>query len=64
MPGQFDRYNMRRQITILANIHGEDLGSVARQVQAAIDRAGPPPHGVTTEVRGQIVPLNDMLSGL
>ena len=64
MPGQFDRYNMRRQITILANIHGEDLGSVARQVQAAIDRAGPPPQGVTTEVRGQIVPLNDMLSGL
>ena len=64
MPGQFDRYNMRRQITILANIHSEDLGSVARQVQAAIDRAGPPPQGVTTEVRGQIVPLNDMLSGL
>jgi multidrug efflux pump subunit AcrB len=64
MPGQFDRYNMRRQITILANIYGEDLGSVARQVQAAIDRAGSPPQGVTTEIRGQIVPLNDMLSGL
>jgi len=64
MPGQFDRYNMRRQVTITANIHGEDLGSVARQVQAAIDRAGPPPQGVTTEIRGQIVPLGEMLGGL
>ena len=64
MPGQFDRYNMRRQITITANIHGADLGSVAREVQAAIDRAGPPPQGVTTEIRGQIVPLGDMLGGL
>jgi multidrug efflux pump subunit AcrB len=64
MPGQFDRYNMKRQITITATIHGEDLGSVARQVQAAIDRAGPPPQGVTTEIRGQIVPLGEMLSGL
>jgi len=64
MPGQFDRYNMRRQVTITANIHGEDLGSVARQVQAAIDRAGRPPQGVTIEIRGQIVPLDDMLAGL
>jgi multidrug efflux pump subunit AcrB len=64
MPGQFDRYNMRRQVTITANIHGEDLGSVARQVQEAIDRAGQPPQGVTTEMRGQIVPLADMLAGL
>jgi len=64
MPGQFDRYNMRRQITITANVHGADLGSVAREVRAAIDRAGPPPQGVTTEIRGQIVPLNDMLAGL
>jgi len=64
MPGQFDRYNMRRQVTITANIHGEDLGAVARQVRAAIERVGPPPQGVTTEIRGQIVPLGDMLGGL
>ncbi|MFM8892119.1 MAG: efflux RND transporter permease subunit [Planctomycetia bacterium] len=64
MPGQFDRYNMRRQVTITANVHARDLGSVAREVQAAIERAGPPPQGVTTEVRGQIVPLTAMMSGL
>jgi hypothetical protein len=32
MPGQFDRYNMRRQITLTANIAGADLGTVSRQV--------------------------------
>jgi multidrug efflux pump subunit AcrB len=64
MPGQFDRYNMKRQVTITANIYGEDLGGVAREVQAALARAGAPPQGVTTEIRGQIVPMNDMMSGL
>ncbi len=64
MPGQYDRYNMRRQVTITANIYGQDLGSIAREVQAAIDRAGAPPQGVTTAIRGQIVPMNEMMSGL
>ncbi len=39
MPGQYDRYNMRRQVTLTANIAGADLGSVARAVEAAIVRA-------------------------
>jgi multidrug efflux pump subunit AcrB len=63
MPGQFDRYNMKRQITITANIFGEDLGDVAQQVQEAIRRAAPP-KGFDVTVRGQIVPLNEMRSGL
>jgi multidrug efflux pump subunit AcrB len=64
MPGQFDRYNMRRQVTITANITGESLGGVAEQVQAAIERAGKMPEGVKLEVRGQIVPLREMMNGL
>jgi len=64
MPGQYDRYNMRRQVTITANIFDEDLGEIAREVQAAIDRAGEPPEGIKTEVRGQIVPMNEMMGGL
>ena len=64
MPGQFDRYNMRRQVTLTANIHEEDLGGVASEVQAAIKQAGEPPKGVKIEVRGQIVPMNEMMSGL
>lgn len=64
MPGQFDRYNMKRQVTITANMTGGDLGSVAGFVEQAIKRAGQPPTGSTIEVRGQIPPMQEMQSGL
>jgi multidrug efflux pump subunit AcrB len=64
MPGQYDRYNMRRQVTLTANLAGEDLGRVATKVQAAIQRAGAPPTGAKIEIRGQIVPMREMMSGL
>jgi multidrug efflux pump subunit AcrB len=65
MPGQYDRYNMKRQIGVTANIYGEDLYHVGRDVQGIIDRLKPEmPAGALLEVRGQIPPLNDMLSGL
>lgn len=64
MPGQFDRYNMKRQIGLTANIEGADLGSVTGQVRAAIKAAGEPPQGSTVEIRGQIPPMEDMLRGL
>lgn len=64
MPGQFDRYNMRRQVTLNANIHDQDLGTVAGEVERAIERAGELPQGAKVEVRGQIVPMREMTSGL
>ena len=67
MPGQFDRYNMKREITLTANISGADLGSVAGQVSdvlARLDAQGKKPKSVTTEIRGQIPPLRQILSGL
>ncbi|MGA2032006.1 MAG: efflux RND transporter permease subunit [Thermoguttaceae bacterium] len=64
MPGEIDRYNMKRQISMAANIAGTDLGSVSREVAAALGRAGKPPGGVKVEVRGQIPPMRDMLAGL
>jgi multidrug efflux pump subunit AcrB len=64
MPGQFDRYNMKRQVTLTANIAGEDLGAVAKQVTSAVKRAGDPPTGAKVELRGQIPPMNDMMDGL
>jgi len=64
MPGQIDRYNMQREITITANIAGADLGTVSRQVRAALDRVGDPPRGVDVEVRGQIPPMENILGGL
>ena len=45
MPGEFDRYNMKRTVSLTANIAGEDLGRVAGRVERAIRRAGAPPKG-------------------
>jgi multidrug efflux pump subunit AcrB len=62
--GQYQRYNMQRMITVTANIAGTDLGTVARQVTKAIQELGGPPAKVSVVVRGQVVPLEQMLDGL
>ena len=64
MPGEYDRYNMKRVVSLTANIAGADLGSVAGQIERAIARAGEPPKGATVEIRGQIAPMNEILKGL
>jgi multidrug efflux pump subunit AcrB len=64
MPGEYDRYNMKRTVSLSANIAGEDLGRVAAHVDRAIKAAGEPPKGVTVDVRGQIAPMKEMLRGL
>jgi multidrug efflux pump subunit AcrB len=35
-PGQVDRYNMKRMVSLTANIEGEDLGNVAKHIDAAL----------------------------
>jgi multidrug efflux pump subunit AcrB len=64
MPGEYDRYNMRRFVSLRADIHGEDLGRVADRVDQAIRAAGEPPRGVTVSVQGQSVPMQEMFHGL
>ena len=64
MPGEIDRYNQQRMITIIGNISGSDLGRVVSEVDRAIVRAGQPPRGVTVAVRGQAPALRQMLSSL
>jgi multidrug efflux pump subunit AcrB len=64
MPGEYDRYNMKRSLTLTANIDGEDLGRAARRVATALERAGKPPKGVVVDVRGQIAPMWEILGGL
>jgi len=64
MPGEYDRYNMRRVVSLSANIAGEDLGSVSRRIDEAIQAAGEPPRGVTVAVRGQVTPMRQMFRGL
>ncbi|MDE2485215.1 MAG: efflux RND transporter permease subunit [candidate division NC10 bacterium] len=64
MPGEYDRYNQQRMITISANTAGKDLGSAASEVAAAIRRAGDPPRGVAVALRGQVPPMQQTLFGL
>ena len=64
MPGQVDRYNMRRMVSLTANVEGEDLGNVAKRIDAALRAAGDPPRGVIVEVRGQVFPMRQMFGAL
>jgi multidrug efflux pump subunit AcrB len=62
--GQYERYNMQRMVTVTANIANSDLGSVASKLSRALDDLGKPPAGVNVAIRGQIAPMQQMLSGL
>ncbi len=64
MPGELDRFNMRRLVSITANLEGSDLGRVNQQLQRLIQQVGAAPTGVTIEVRGQVTPLNELFQGL
>jgi multidrug efflux pump subunit AcrB len=64
MQGEVDRFNMRRMVSMTANIEGEDLGRVAAHIARARQAAGEPPRGVTVAVRGQIAPMEEMFRGL
>jgi multidrug efflux pump subunit AcrB len=62
--GEYDRYNMQRLVSLTANIEGEALGRVAAHIAAALQAAGEPPRGVLVDVRGQVVPMQQMFGGL
>ncbi|HEY9756304.1 MAG TPA: efflux RND transporter permease subunit [Oculatellaceae cyanobacterium] len=59
MPGEFDHYNMRRTLSISANLKTDDLGGTAAAVQKAIDKLGKPPRGVKVSIRGQVPTMNE-----
>ena len=61
--GQYERYNMARVVSITANIHGADLGSVSRQIERAIAQVGAAPPKTNVTLRGQTVPLRELLTG-
>ncbi|MSU26475.1 MAG: acriflavin resistance protein [Pedosphaera sp.] len=63
-PQTYERYNLVRVVSLTANIHGSDLGSVAKQIHAAIKEAGAPPAKTSVAVRGQIPPMEEMFTGL
>lgn len=61
--GQYDRYNMARTVSVTANIHGSDLGSVVSEVEKALATLTPPA-GVNVALRGQAQPMKELQSGL
>ncbi|HET6323748.1 MAG TPA: efflux RND transporter permease subunit, partial [Planctomycetaceae bacterium] len=77
-PGEYDRYNMKRELSLNANLSATDLGRAAGRVTQALaavqgqedaerdslEKAGQKVGRVTYELRGQIPALRQMLSGL
>jgi multidrug efflux pump subunit AcrB len=63
-PGQIDRLNLRRAVSLIANVEGRDLGRVTADVRRAVARAGELPRGSRVELRGQVEPMGQMFGGL
>ncbi|MBY0527893.1 MAG: efflux RND transporter permease subunit [Gemmataceae bacterium] len=64
MPGEVDRHDMRRLVSLTANRSGEDLGRLAEQIERAIDTVGKPPRGMRVDLRGQVTPMREMFHRL
>ena len=63
--GEYDRYNMQRMVTVTANVHHEDLGHAAKEVEAVLRGLLPEkPREVFVSVRGQVPPMENMFRGL
>lgn len=63
-PGQVNRQGPNRYVTLVANIHGTDLGAAAKEVDVAIAAAGEAPRGLIVKTVGSIELLKETLSGL
>jgi multidrug efflux pump subunit AcrB len=61
--GQYDRYNMSRTVSIIANLHDQPLGNIAKQVEKVI-ADNPAPTGVAVALRGQVPTMKELQSGL
>jgi multidrug efflux pump subunit AcrB len=94
--GEYDRYNMRRAVSMTANIEGTDLGRVAGDLSRALQtvneslwsesqnaagkpgwknaitdefvdspaRPTAPPRGLQVDIRGQVVPMQQIFGAL
>ena len=63
-PEEIYRYNMRRAVSVTANVGTQDLGKVRVAVLKAIAESGEPPRGVQVDVRGQLKTLDVVQSSL
>jgi len=63
-PGEYDRINQQRFITLTANIYEKDLGTATKDVNAAIKSLNELPKGVKINLRGQADLLSQTISEL
>lgn len=63
-PGEYDRLNQQRFITITGNIYEKDLGAAIKQVNEEIATLGELPKGVKVLVKGQAELFSDTMSSL
>jgi len=63
-PGEYDRINQQRFITVTANIHKKDLGAAIKEVNKSIASLGELPTGIKIMVRGQAELLKDTMREL
>jgi multidrug efflux pump subunit AcrB len=64
MPGEIDRYNGQRVVSITANVHDITLGQAEARINQALAEAGTPPRGVSVVTRGEIPALDQTISVL
>lgn len=63
-PGEYDRINQQRYITITANIFNKDAGTAIKDVKNAISSLGTLPTGVKIMLRGQVDLLDQTMNEL
>lgn len=63
-PAQVNRKGPNRYVTVVANIHGKDLGSASKAVKQAIKDAGEPSRGTSVWTEGTLQLLEDTLGSL
>lgn len=62
--GTYERYNLVRIVSVTANIVGKDFGSSIAAVRQVLADLGPAPDGKTkVDVRGQVIPYNQLYEG-
>ncbi len=65
VPGSYERYNMQRVVSITANIHDSDLGTVLREIERIPEVADAKtwPAKTRVNIRGQAPALTELLEG-
>jgi multidrug efflux pump subunit AcrB len=63
--GEYDRYDMRRMVSVTANLNGIDLFHAKVKIQKALDDLSKNlPRGLTIKFKGQVPALEEMLPSL